>query len=331
MNSRAKLDEITESKKRNSRWHGYVAYDLRHLKEQYQRNIQNHVEVSDFYLIRSVTYLEIFTRVQVAALVDHGEQYTSRAVELTKDKKIDFATVQGIQGRVITLGDIIAHNIPVNQFHQIVSHFEILLGVKLRPLLVNAIDRWSVEIKKKPQEPIIADYDRMAANLTRLFEVRHILCHESPRDPVYTSAEVFEFLDAAFCLAQALENILVFEKHGLVPLTQTDMNIHAFETFQRITDEMNGLLSKIRNYVDESDKKYFDLQPKYVTQTWLECLNDNQEKWLAYMKSQAEFIAYENNGGTIQPTIRSGEATRITEARVADFKSWLERKAELPG
>ena len=236
---------------------------------------------------------------------------------------------KGIQGRLITLGDIVAHNIPVNQFAQIISHFEVLLGVKLRPLLGKAIDRWSVEIEKKPPEPIIPDYDRMATRLIRLFEVRHILCHERPREPVFTSAEVFEFLDEAFYFAEALETILTFEKYGLVPLTQTDMNIDAYETFQRTTEVMNGLLSQVKDYVDDSDKKYFHLQPKQVTKTWLESFNDNQEKWEAYMKSQAELTAYEYNGGSIQPLIRSREATRITEARVADLESWIEHREKL--
>ena len=68
MNSKTKLDQIAENKKRNSHLHGYVAHDLRNLKEQYRRNLQNHSGVSDFYLIRCVTFLEVLTRVQVAAL-----------------------------------------------------------------------------------------------------------------------------------------------------------------------------------------------------------------------------------------------------------------------
>jgi hypothetical protein len=91
---------------------------------------------------------------------------------------------------------------------------------------------------------------------------------------------------------------------------------------------MDKLLFQMRAYVNDSDEKSFHLQPKYISQTWLQCLNDVQEKWLAYMKGQAEFIAYEFNGGTIQPTIRAGESTRVTEVRIADLKSWLERKSE---
>jgi hypothetical protein len=328
MDSRARAEEIAEIKKRNSIRHGFASYDLQRLKRQFERNREIDNDLSDFYLIRSVTLLEVLTRTEVALIVNHAKEYTDRAVELTRNFKMDLALVQGIQGRVITLGDIVGHSIPVNHFHHIISHFEVLLGEKLRPLLVTAVDRWRTKIEKQPPEPIIADYDRMVARLTRLFEVRHILCHELPSKRVYTSDEVIEFLDQAICFAQALETILTFRKYGLVPLTQTEMNVNAYERLERKTEEMDGLLSQVRNYVDDSDKKYFSLQPEYVNQTWLQCLNDNQEKWVAYMKSQAELMAYEYNGGTIQPTIRAGEATRITEARIADLISWLERKAE---
>jgi hypothetical protein len=89
------------------------------------------------------------------------------------------------QGRAITLGDILAHNVPVNSFGQTVGYFETLLGKPLRPLLEAAADRWDTEVMKKSTGPIISDYDALARCLTRLFDVRHILCHEAPRKSVY--------------------------------------------------------------------------------------------------------------------------------------------------
>jgi hypothetical protein len=123
--------------------------------------------------------LEVFTRGNIAELIDHGAEYANRAIELSKNLKMDFALVQGVQGRAITLGDIVAHSVSINSFGQMLGHFETLLDKKpLRTLLAGAVDRWTVEIKKEPPVPIIADFDALAHSLTRLFEVRHIVCHE---------------------------------------------------------------------------------------------------------------------------------------------------------
>jgi uncharacterized protein YecT (DUF1311 family) len=252
-------------------------------------------------------------------------------VELTKNFKMDLTTVQDIQGRAITLGDVVANSIPVNRFHQIISHFEVLLDTKLRPLLVNAVDRWRTEIEMQPPEPIIRDYDRMAGRLTRLFEVRHILCHELPSRAVYSAEEAGEFLDEAASFAQALEEVLTFRKYGRVPLTQTEMNIQAHEDLNRKTEELDGLLSNIREYIDDSDKRFFSLLPDFVKQTQLECFNDLQEKWVAYRNAQADFETHENLGGTIRPTLWSSIATQITKERIAHLRNWYEARLERSG
>jgi hypothetical protein len=59
----------------------------------------------DLYIIKAVTLLEVFTRRNIAELIDHGSEYTNRAVELSKHFKMNFGLVRDVQGRVITLGD----------------------------------------------------------------------------------------------------------------------------------------------------------------------------------------------------------------------------------
>ena len=120
-----------------------------------------------------------------------------RATALVKDFRIDFELVHSIQGRTITLGDIAGHAVPVNAFGQIVDHFTALLDLDLSDRIAKAVDRWETEMLGKPPAPIIPDYKIMATHLARLFEVRHILCHELPREPVYGREEVSIFLSHA--------------------------------------------------------------------------------------------------------------------------------------
>lgn len=272
--------------------------------------------------------LEVFTRTNIAELIDHGTEYANRAIGFSKNLKMDFALVRSIQGRAITLGDIVAYSVPVNSFTQIITHFETLIGKPLRPLLVSAVDRWATKINKEPCEPIIGDFDLLIRSLGKLFEVRHILCHETPRKSVYTVAEVDKFLDEAIRFTKALEEVLTFERFGLVPLTQTDMNIAAGESLRKKQDELKQLLYEIRATLKTSDDKPLPGAAAIADGNSLHCLDDAEEKWLLYRNAHCDFATHLYRGGTIRPTLWAGEASRMTEIRIGELRSWLKRDSE---
>jgi uncharacterized protein YecT (DUF1311 family) len=329
MSTRDRTGEIVEVKERNPLRHRFGSYSLDSLKAQWTRKGKSEGSTPDFYVVRAVTLLEVFTRGNIAELIDHGPDYANRAIELTKNLKMDFALVQGIQGRVITLGDIVAHNVSVNSFGQMLGHFEVLLDKKpLRPILASAVDRWATEIERKPSEPIISDFDALAGRVTRLFEVRHILCHETPKKAVYEVGEIDDFLNDAIRFTKALEEVLTFEMFGLVPLTQTDMNITAGKDLKKKEEELNQLLAEIRAKVKITDDARAPLAAEKADGSWLHSLNDAEEKWLSYRNAQCDFDTYLNQGGTIRPTLWAGEASRLTESRIAELRSWLKRESE---
>ena len=328
MSNRDRTQEILDVKRRDALWNWFGPHGLQLLQREWLKNRQEKACVPDFYIVRTVTLLEVFTRRNLAGLIDHDRRFTERGIEFSKHVKIDFALVRDIQERVITLGDILAHSVPVNSFGQIVAYFEVLLGKPIRPLLEVAVDRWETEVMKRSTGSIIADYDALARCLSRLFEVRHILCHEAPREAVYEIAEVDEFLDNAIRLAKALHEVLTFERFGLVPLTQTDMNIAANEELKKTEDKMNRLFSQIEAKVRDTEAKYSTAEVTKKDDSWLACLKDAQEKWLLYRKAHCDFHTYLNRGGTIRPLLWAGEASRLTEVRIADLESWLKRDSE---
>ncbi len=329
MSTRDRAAEILEVKDRGPLRRRFGSYSLQSLKSRWTRTGRSEGSTPDFYVIRAVTLLEVFTRGYIAELIDHGTEYANRAIELSKNLKMDFALVQGIQGRAITLGDIVAHNVSVNSFGQMLEHFGTLLNKEpLRALLASAVDRWATEIEKKPAEPIINDFDDLARSLARLFEVRHILCHETPKRPVYVVSDIEGFLNAAIQFTKALEEVVEFEMFGLTPLTQTEMNIAAGKDLRKKEGELNHLLGEIRAKVGATDNATPRVAARSVDSTWLHTLDDAQEKWLSYRNAQCDFDTYLNQGGTIRPTLWAGEATRLTEIRIAELQSWLRRELE---
>jgi len=319
---RNRADEIIEIKKRDLQGNRMFSYDLRNLGEGWRKTAQDDNSTPDFYLIRAVTILEVSARHEMSSLIDHAKQFTDRAVELSKNIKIDFAIVQNVQGRAITLGDIVAHSVSVNSFGQIIEHFETLLAKPLRPLLMSAVDRWRTEIQEEPSIPIISNYDGLNKRLSRLFKIRHILCHEMPEKTVYSDDEVGGFLDDALKFTKALESILSIEKYGLMPLTQTGMNIAAGERLKNAQADLYCLLSKIREYLANCDSKHTDFMPKEVS--LMSSLNEAQDKWVAYRKTDCDFMASMWIGGSIMPLIWANRATDMTESRFEELQAWFD-------
>jgi uncharacterized protein YecT (DUF1311 family) len=329
MSTRDRTGEILDVKERNPLRHRFGSYSLKSLKSQWTKSGKSEGATPDFYVIRAVTLLEVFTRGNIGEIIDHGAEYANRAIELSKNLKMDFALVQGIEGRVITLGDIVAHNVSVNSFGQMLGHFETLLDKKpLRTVLASAVDRWGTEIEKKPPVPIIGDFDLLARRLTRLFEVRHILCHETPKRPAYAVGEVEGFLDEAIRFTKAVEEVLTFEMFGLTPLTQTEMNIAAGKDLKKKEEELNQLLSEIRAKIKVTDDARSRLAAPSADAGWMHSLDDAQEKWLSFRNSQCDFDTYLNQGGTIRPTLWAGEASRLTDLRIAELRAWLRLESE---
>jgi hypothetical protein len=78
----------------------YASYTLDSLKRDWDKLNENRSVPSDFYLIRAVTILEVFTRARIGMLVDHDQNYARRATDLLRDYRIDFDLVQCVYGRL---------------------------------------------------------------------------------------------------------------------------------------------------------------------------------------------------------------------------------------
>jgi uncharacterized protein YecT (DUF1311 family) len=326
--ARDRRSEILEAKERNPLRHRFGSYAIEGLKSQWARIGNTEGTTPDFYVIRAVTLLEVFTKGNIGEIIDHESKYANRAIELSKNLKMDFALVQGIQGRAITLGDIVAHSVSVNSFGEMLGYFETLLDKPLRAVLTKTVDRWATEVEKKPSVPIIDDFELLARSLTRLFKVRHILCHETPKKAVYEVNEVEGFLDEAIKFTKALEEIINFELFGLTPLTQSEMNVAASRDLKSKEDELNLLLTEIQAKIKVWDDARSGLVERGCETSWLQSLDDAQRKWISFRNSQCDFDTYSYYGGSIRPTLWAGEASRLTDSRIADLRSWLKRESE---
>ncbi len=271
----------------------------------------------DFFPIRAVTLLEVFTRAWVAHLIDHGVPYAERAVELKIDIKFDLGMVRAIHGRVVTLGDVLAHNISLNSFGQICDVFSALVGQKIVTLISKAVDTRvtladlarSGGLAPRSVKPIVTDADLMCKRLAKLFELRHILCHEFPRKELYQRDEITAFLTAASEFTLAINEVLTLELHSGEPTSMAGK----IEAARRELEESEQLLAEVVARVDGAARD--DRQRRLLVTA--------NKRWLAFREAQSAYCGDIARGGTASEWLKLFAAERLTWAWIAELRNEL--------
>jgi uncharacterized protein YecT (DUF1311 family) len=280
-----------------------------------EKTLTTDSEVDDFFLIRAVTLLEVFSRDCLAQLIDNGSPYAERAVDLRMDLKIDLGFVQAIQGRVITMGEMIAHSISISTFAHISSVFKTILGKDLVAMISPAVRRPAVWELKKAPEQIITDSVGISGRLSRLFDIRNILCHEIRQEEVYDRREITAFLAAAEQFAAATSVMLDHMLYGDRPETIEE----EIEAAKRELEEGQSLLAEVYARVDgDGDQKHSRL------------LSKSQRAWDTFRAAQCAFYADDARGGTAAAGLLSLlEADRLTQQRIDSLRRSLPKVEDI--
>jgi uncharacterized protein YecT (DUF1311 family) len=306
---RDRIAELTLIKQRAGKYKRIPSKsDLDQLKDVWNRQLKGVGPTDELIPIRIVTILEVFLRHWIETLIDHGAPYVERASKLKIDLKYDFPIASSLQGGLVTLGQLIAHSVSLNQVESFSATLKTLLDEDFFSAISKTRDRWRVKQEGDTVGPIIGDISRVRKTLVRLFEVRHILVHELPEKKPHELTEVVTFLDVAAEFVQASEEELVTRLHGDYPMSQAEMNSEAGTRYQVAAAELDVLCKEIASQTPE------------IVQV--------QNSWIAYMEAEAERQTQRHLGGSIRPMIYSMAAEAITRARIQELKSWLENRVD---
>lgn len=265
---------------------------------------------SQFIVIRLVTILEVFTRDWTAQIIDAGEPYTSRGADLVKGTlKIDFALAQALVGKQISFGELVSHELPVNNVGDIDRAFSGLLGASLFSHLKDVVDRWAITIKGQPPAPLMPDPEWTRATLAHLFEQRHIFVHELPEKEDVGGAALDGYIRAASQFVNAADEAFRNLLHPNYPLTQADMNAAAAEDARKAEEKLAAVLQEI-------DPRNENIE-----------LQASQAAWKVFCEKQAEFVSGINcpDYGSIAPMLYSSEVEQLTRARIDQLELHLNR------
>ena len=280
------------------------------LERAFETRGELHPELLKYFPVGLVACIEGSFRLYIKEIIDTGSPYLERAEKLLTSGKFDFESIKALHGKQITIGELISHQVSINNLTGVCSQMSELLGSNFLLSLRQVHDRWAYEIQKKPKEPILQDPDAIYAAVARTFELRHIICHELATGYDVKLEEVESCFFSTTLFLKASEALVSETLNPGAPLTHKDMHIAQSERLQ-------GLLSK----VESLNQQIAEL----VGQGRTEDFSNSVAAWQAYMKSWAEFEANEYKGGSILPTIYGAAASQVAQARVDQLIEYLDR------
>jgi uncharacterized protein YecT (DUF1311 family) len=264
-----------------------------------------------YFPVVGVACIEVQIRGAIAQMVDEGSAYAKNAKELVKDQKFDFEVLNALEGREITLGELLAHVVPINHLQDCDRVMSAVVGASYLEGLKHTRDRWAVEIEGKPDLPMIADPSQVFTDIDELFTIRHRCAHEVPRG-------ASEFLDIStarrligslvlFCDATfAFVHELLFPG---APLRQIDMTIYAGKKASVAQAEVMELYQKALSLASEEGRAF---------------LVASQDAWLKFQSETAALHGSRYAGGSMRPMIEYQAAADLARKRVDELREWCE-------
>jgi hypothetical protein len=153
--------------------HAELSWDLRDLVAG-RDEIQH--EVARYIPIGLVACIEGYFRLAYADLINYGSPFRENATEF--DIKFNLKMAVSLQNNSLSLGEFIAHLLTTNNLEDINGNMSVIMGEdflrlfrRMRPIL-----------DTQQHLPFVNEdeiTDGILASVRRLFELRHMFCHEA--------------------------------------------------------------------------------------------------------------------------------------------------------
>ena len=99
-------------------------------------------------------------------------------------------------------------------------------------------------------------------------------------------------------------------------VTQTDMNIEAFDNMEISEKKLNQLIARIEGY-------------EWISNSQKNALKESQKAWEKYAKAQVSFAALHFEGGTIYPLIYASEMDALINQRITQLTAIIDDLLDL--
>lgn len=107
--------------------------------------------------------------------------------------------------------------------------------------------------------------------------------------------------------------------------TQAEMNICAWDDFQKADDELNAVYKKAIAFAKDQDENLAD-QPDLKGA--VAALKKAQRAWIDYRDGHCDGVGFSARGGSMEPMLVAGCQEELTKNRTAELKALMEDDSE---
>lgn len=282
---------------------------VRSLLEELERAAELSDELMRYFPIAMVACIETYTRSMVQELIDDGPPYSER-MDAFENVKLEMSTMKAIHGRRITLGELIAHLIPVKNLQDIKRAIGTLLDSDLVGVVRDARDKWKSRVEGRSDTPIVQDIGAVIRGVEWTFKLRHMYAHEFPARGSINRELITDSVRASATFLMAADEGIRNLRYPDMPLTQAEMNRYAAEELQKKDDNLKEWIADFAA----------NLRDDHAAM-----LGEAQDAWETVRDRTARLMAdLEAEGGSMWPMVYSRAAERITRHRLDEVQALVE-------
>lgn len=267
-------------------------------------------ELLRHFPVAAIAVLETHFKATVQAIVDSGAPYFERGISLTKDRLKSISDVLPLVHRkTVTVGELVAHQLPFNSVASYEDALGALLDVKLKNLLATVRDPFHVR-NDFDGPPLIPDINDLWRKLAETFERRHILAHEAATRYIVSWEDANAAVECVTAFTTAMDAALwvtVWEKK---PLTQLEINTDAWNQYRYFSEGFYALLRQAYVIAKRCGE--------------YEQFKRQQIAWRRHAVGWARMLANGFTGGSLRPFIAATTRQQLLEARKKELEVWLE-------
>jgi hypothetical protein len=174
------IHEIIEKRNRLSEPDREAKWRMTSLILTFNDPLKNREELVRYFPIAVVANLEGYFRARLTQLIDSGEPFLSNALKAYPNITIDATLVAAISTKRVTLGELLMHSVSLSSFESLIQVVLNVTGVK--EFLRELTQVKPIHLSAKETDRVILDPDVTWRHLGKVFELRHVLCHELAAD-----------------------------------------------------------------------------------------------------------------------------------------------------
>lgn len=270
----------------------------------------------EYFILRLFTIFEVISRDWIRTLLDARPNLIIRTAKLLErgNVKIDATLANAIQGKQITLGELVARTVPLSELAQCDALLSELFGMPLKErCLQTRQDRIPpheiASHSTKSAEEYTASLNETWKTVQTICDQRHVIAHELPHQKRFTPIEPKKALAGLSEFVEAVETVIEIEINGKIAWTTVEMHQRATTAYQAAEKTETELFDEIVDQTNPDDQHH-------------DYLEEARRSWMRYRDACANLMSDTWRGGSGAGIVGLSAATELTNEFVAFLKRY---------